>query len=117
MVKKEVPVLLVDSKCAVCNKAVRFLRKHQREDRVIMFRSLYAEDGKKYLRKYGLPEDYDDSLVLIENGAAYISSDAVLRVAGFMKGGFPLLTVFLYIPRKGRDYLYNLIAKHRHRLG
>jgi predicted DCC family thiol-disulfide oxidoreductase YuxK len=116
-VKNEVPVLLVDSKCAVCNKAVRFIRKHQRNDRVIMFRSLYDDEGKKYLRKYGLPEDYDDSLVLIEEGVAYLSSDAVLRVAAFMKGAFPLFTVFLYIPRKGRDFLYNLIAKHRHHFG
>lgn len=114
--KKEVPVLLVDSECAICNKAVRYIRKHQKRDRVIMFRSLYSDEGKKYLLEYGLPDDYDESLVLIENGTAYISSDAALRVSAFMKGAFPLLTVFLYIPRKGRDYIYNFIAKHRHHL-
>jgi predicted DCC family thiol-disulfide oxidoreductase YuxK len=112
--KKDVPVLLVDSECAVCNRAVKVIRKYQRGDETIMFRSLFSDEGRRYLKKHGFPEDYDRSLILIEKGVAYTRSDAVLRITGKMKGLFPLLAVFRIIPRKVRDFFYDVIARHRH---
>ncbi len=114
-VKEHIPVLLVDSKCAVCTGLVKFIRKHLGKEK-ILFRSLYDEEGKKYLRKYGFPENYDESVVYIYQGKAYIKSEAVLRVSRKMSGLYPVFSVFLMIPSKVRDYFYGLVAKHRHRL-
>ena len=113
--KKDFPVLLVDSQCAVCNRSVRFIRKHQGKGR-ILFRSLQSDEGKKYLKRYGFPEDYDRSLVYIHHHKAYVRSDAVLRITRKMSGLFPLLSAFLLIPRKIRDPLYDLVARHRHHI-
>lgn len=113
--KKDYPVLLVDSDCAICNRAVRFIRKYQRKNETILFRSLFSDKGKEYLKKYGLPEDYDESLVLIENEKVYLKSDAVLRITGKMRGLFPLLSVLTIFPESLRDYFYMLLARHRHR--
>ena len=110
-------VLLVDSECAICNRSVKFIRKHQRKDDKILFRSLFSDEGKKYLKKYGLPEDYNESLVLIEQGKHYLGSDAVLLVTKKMKGLFPLLSLFLVLPRRFRDYFYMLVSRHRHLAG
>ena len=110
------PVLLVDNECAICTRSVKLIRKHLGKDQKILFRSLFSEEGKKYLREYNLPEDYDESLVLIETGKAFIKSDAVLMVTKKMSGLFPVLYVFIFVPRKIRDYFYNLVATHRHRL-
>ena len=113
--KKDYPVLLIDSDCAVCNRSVQFIREHLRKNEKILFRSLFKEEGKKYLSAYGFPSNYDKSVILIENGKAYQRSDAVLRTTKKMRGLYPLLSVFLILPRGFRDYFYTLIAKHRHR--
>ena len=76
--KEHIPVLLVDGKCAVCTGLVKFIRKHLGKHK-ILFRSLYDEEGKKYLKKYGFPENYDESVVYIYKGKAYIKSEAVLN--------------------------------------
>jgi predicted DCC family thiol-disulfide oxidoreductase YuxK len=114
--RKEVPVLLADSECAICNRSVKFIREHQKKNQKILFRSLFSDEGKKYLRQYGLPENYRESLVYIEKDRAYLRSDAALRVTRKMRGLFPVLYVFIIIPRKVRDFFYNLIARHRHRI-
>jgi predicted DCC family thiol-disulfide oxidoreductase YuxK len=114
--KKSYPVLLVDSECAVCNRSVQLIRRHLGRDEKILFRSLFSEEGIKYLKKHNLPEDYRESLVLIDQGKIYLKSDAVLRIAGKMKGIYPLLSVFMIVPRRIRDIFYDLLAKHRHKL-
>lgn len=113
--KIDYPILLVDSNCAVCNRSVQLIRKYLRKNEKILFRSLFKEEGKKYLSAYGFPENYDQSIILIEKGKAFTRSDAVLRIAKKMRGIFPLLSVFLILPRGFRDYFYTLFAKHRHR--
>ena len=114
---KEYPVLLVDSECAVCTRSVRFIRRHLKGNKKILFRSLFSPEGKKYLDQYNLPPEYDESLVLIEKGHAYLKSDAVLRITLKMRLPFPLLSVFMIVPRFVRDYFYLLLARHRHRIG
>ncbi len=113
--RDDYPVLLVDSECAVCNRSVRFIRKNLGKDETILFRSLFSDEGKDYLKKYNLPDDYAESLVLIEKGRTYLKSDAVLMITKKMKGLFPLLSVIMIIPQKFRDYFYMLFAKHWHR--
>ena len=112
---REIPVLLVDSECAVCSWLVRFLRKRLGKEK-ILFRSLFSEEGKKYLRKYGFPDDYDRSVVYIYRDTAYVESDAVLRITRKMRGLYPLLSGFLVLPKWIRDPFYRLIARHRHRI-
>ncbi len=113
--KENIPVLLVDSHCAICNRSVQFIRKHQGNSK-ILFRSLHSDEGKKYLKKYDFPENYDRSLVYLWQNKAYTRSDAALKVTRNMKLPFRLLQVFLILPRKFRDSLYDLLARHRHRL-
>ena len=113
--RKNISVLLVDSECAVCNKSVQFIQNHLGKH-VMIFRSLYSEEGKRYLKKYGFPENYDQSLVFIDKGRAYIKSEAVLRIARKMRGLYPLFSLFFIIPRVIRDYFYDLVSSHRHRL-
>lgn len=111
--KIKIPVVLVDSECAICNRSVKFIRKHS-TSRAFLFRSLYTDEGKRYLKKYGFPEDYNQSLILIEKDKAYTKTTAALRIARKMKGFFPVLYGFIIIPRPLRDFLYNLLARHRY---
>ncbi len=108
------PILLVDDTCTLCNRSVGFIMKNVGEDRY-RFLSLTSAEGRKILGQYGLPEDYNDSLVLISDNKAYIRSDAVLRIAMNLKGLYILIYALIIVPRPVRDAVYSVITKHRHK--
>ena len=111
----EKPILLIDSECTLCSKTVNFIVRHGGEER-FRFISLYAEEGKEILKKHGFPKDYKESVVLVENGTAHTKSDAALLTAKKLPGLFPVLYGFKIIPKFVRDSVYDLIARHRHRI-
>lgn len=106
-------IVLLDADCALCNKSAAFIMQHSNEEK-FSFLSLYKPEAKQLLKKHGLPEDYTKSLVLIKNEKAYLKSDAALKIARELNGGWPLFYSFIVIPRFIRDAFYNLIARHRH---
>lgn len=57
-----------------------------------------------------------DTLVFIENGEAYLYSDAGLRIAKHLKLPWSLFRYFLAIPKSMRDPLYKFIARNRQRI-
>lgn len=56
-----------------------------------------------------------DTLYLMED-KVYERSTAALRICGYLKGGYPALKFFLFVPSFLRDGIYNLIARRRYRL-
>ncbi len=109
------PVLLIDSECKFCSRSMQFIIKHGGEDKYI-FHSLYSDEGREILQKYDFPEDYSESIVLIENGKAYIKSDAALRIAKNLNGILPALYWFRVVPKTIRNAAYNFVSRHRHRI-
>jgi predicted DCC family thiol-disulfide oxidoreductase YuxK len=57
-----------------------------------------------------------DSIVLIEDDAAFIHSTAALRIFRTLSGVWSLAYVFIIIPALIRDYLYRVFAKYRYRV-
>lgn len=109
------PVLLVDSDCKFCSKSVQFIIRHGGEDKY-HFYSLNSKEGRKILQKYDFPEDYNKSIVLIENEKTYIKSDAALKVAKNLNGIIPVVYWFRIVPKKIRDAVYNFVSRHRHKI-
>ncbi|MEH6478138.1 MAG: DCC1-like thiol-disulfide oxidoreductase family protein, partial [Sneathiella sp.] len=56
------------------------------------------------------------SWLFIEDGHAYSSMDAMIRVGNRLGGIWKVLTILRVIPRQAQDYLYGLIARNRYRL-
>lgn len=107
------PVILIDDTCRICNSSVRFLKKNAGRNS-FRFISIYSQEGKGYLRKFGFPDNYDESVIVIDNNEAFSHSDAVLRVIRYLKG-FPSRLLWLrFIPKWMRDYAYKFIGRHRH---
>jgi len=80
------------------------------------FLSLYSDEGKQLLKKHGLPQDYNKSLVLIEDDKLYLKSDAALKIARRLDGIWPVFYYFRFVPRFIRDAVYDIISRHRHKL-
>lgn len=108
------PILLIDGECGFCNKSVQFFLKREKKEEM-HFAPLESVVGKE-LRKYFEISEKVESLILIKNHSAYVKSCAALRLTLYMKGLWPILTVFLIIPPFMRNVVYNFIARHRMKL-
>ena len=107
-------VLLFDGVCHLCNSAVRFVMQKDPAGRVL-FASLQSEAGQKLLTEAGCDPRSVRSVVWLEQGRVYTKSTAVLRICRKLGGAWPLLYIFVIVPRPLRDRLYDVIARNRYR--
>ncbi|MEP1031934.1 DUF393 domain-containing protein [Ekhidna sp.] len=108
------PVILFDGVCNLCNSSIQFIIKRDKKNR-FLFASLQSAYAKKYLTADLIKEDQLQSLVLIEGGSIKIKSSAALTISKSLSGLWPLLYVYIIIPRFIRDWFYDLIAKNRYK--
>jgi len=106
-------IVMFDGVCNLCNGAVQFIIKRDSAGR-FRFAALQSHVGQALLERYELSKEMD-SFVLIEGDNVYMKSSAVLRICRRLKGGWPLLTVFLVVPRPIRDAVYHFVARNRYR--
>lgn len=107
-------VLLFDGVCNLCNSSVNFILARDPKAK-FRFASLQSDEGQALLQEFeDRPSDLS-SVVLIEDGQLYARSDAALRVARQLSGGWPLLYAFIVLPRALRDAVYDWIARNRYR--
>jgi len=109
-------IILFDGVCNLCNGSVIFILKHERTPR-FRFASIQSESGSELLRWCGLPSDYTEAVVFIDNGAVYLGSTAVLKIGQTLRFPWSLLSsAGLLVPKIIRDWVYTRIAKHRYDL-
>ena len=104
-------IVLFDGNCGLCNRSVRFVLKHEKNNE-LYFSALQSELGKQYLKQFDL-ENKTNSIVFIKNGKAFIKSGGALRLTKYLKGLWPLLYCFIIVPKFIRDAVYDYIAKNR----
>lgn len=106
-------VILFDGDCNFCDSSVQFIIKRDPAAH-FLFTSLQSEKGLELTKQYAIPAEVD-SLVLIENGKAFTKSSAALRIAKKLDGLWHLFFVFILVPRKIRDGVYDYVANNRYR--
>ncbi|HEA30977.1 MAG TPA: DUF393 domain-containing protein [Leeuwenhoekiella sp.] len=107
-------IILFDGVCNLCNNAVTFVIKQDKKD-IFRFASLQSDLGQELLSQFGIDPDKTDSLILITKEKAYIKSNAALRIARSLSGGYPLLFTFLILPEFLRNGVYDYIALNRYK--
>lgn len=106
--------ILFDGDCSFCNFWVKFITKRDPKKQ-FEFVSLQSEKGIGLLDKYKVSKKID-SVVFIKNDKAFVKSGAVLRITWLLKFPYPLLIIFILIPGFIRNWVYDLIAKNRHKI-
>lgn len=106
-------VLFFDGDCAFCSAAVRFVSRLDR--RGLIF---YAPLQGELARRHGLSshaEAAGGTMVLLReaDGVLFRRSDAVIELARALGGPWRLAGLAVFIPRRWRDALYQLMADHR----
>lgn len=106
-------IILFDGVCNFCNWNVQFIMKHDPHHK-FLFASLQSDVGLQLLNEYKVSSK-EDSLILINYHRYYTQSTAALKIARHLNGIFPLLYIFILIPRPIRNFLYRIIANNRYK--
>lgn len=114
MTSRKHKIILFDGVCNLCNSSVNFVIQRDKND-LFRFGALQEEPGKSIIKKYAIDPSKTDSIILISNNKAYTKSTAALKIARHLGGGYPLLYVFMIIPRFIRNWVYDYVAKNRYK--
>lgn len=107
------PVVLFDGVCNLCNSTVDFVIRFDRR-KLVKFASLQDPFGQKILHESQRDDESFDSIVFWDNGTIYTYSSAVLQIAKYMGGVWPLLQIFRLVPPFIRDAVYRFVARNRY---
>jgi predicted DCC family thiol-disulfide oxidoreductase YuxK len=110
-------ILFYDGHCALCHWAVKFVLKHDHSGNAFRFAPLQGETFQSRVgagRRAGLP---DSVVVLTEDGALLVRSNAFLHILRRLGGAWKALGGALgLIPRPIRDVVYDFVARIRYRV-
>ncbi|KAA1037615.1 DUF393 domain-containing protein [Macrococcus equipercicus] len=101
-------VVIYDGDCGFCQYWIRWLLKHDSNERL-----LFADQYSAFFQS--LPVRTADSVMLIAGRHSYTKSDAVIEILAAI-GCRKLAFAGRLVPKVLRDALYEIIAKYRHRL-
>lgn len=109
------PVIVVDGECSLCSVSARLIARF---DRAQEFRICQSQGplGSALLRHYGFDADDPDSWLYIVDGQVFTSLDGIIRVGARVGGAGWLLQPFRLLPKSFQDWLYQRVARNRHRL-
>ena len=107
-------IVLFDGVCNLCNSAVRFIIKRDKE-KIFKRSPLQSSFSETLNQQFHFKQPLLNSIILIENNKVYYKSTAALRVVKKLTGPIKLLYIFIIIPPFIRDAIYNVIAKNRYR--
>lgn len=109
------PVVVMDGTCVVCSFGARLIARFDRRGRFRICRAQSAT-GHALLVHYGLAADDPETWLLLADGRAYGSVDAMIRAGRLIGGVGWLLQPARLLPRPLRDWCYRRLARNRYRL-
>ena len=108
-------LILFDGVCNLCNSAIQFMIKHDKED-AFRYAALQSDIGKKLIAERNIDTEKVDSILLIEPGIAYYDkSDAALQIGKHLKGYRTISSILYMIPSGLRNIVYDFIARNRYK--
>ena len=109
------PFTVMDARCALCSRGAAWIA---RNDKAQEFTIVPAQSdlGQALMLHYGLDPDDPASWLYVENGLAYCSLDALMRVGARLGGLWRSLSLLRILPKALQDAMYRLVARNRYRL-
>ena len=108
-------LLVMDGTCALCSNAARRIANLDKDD-CIRITTSQSPLGSALLEHYGLRPEDPESWLLIENGRAYGSLGAILRLGPRLHSLFHMFAPLRILPSGVQNWLYARIARNRYRL-
>jgi predicted DCC family thiol-disulfide oxidoreductase YuxK len=83
-------VVIFDGVCHLCASSVQFILRHERAP-MLFFASVQSPAGAGLMRTFGLDPGDVKTVVFIENGTAFVRSEAALRIACHLRQPWRML--------------------------
>jgi predicted DCC family thiol-disulfide oxidoreductase YuxK len=109
------PFTVMDAHCGLCARGAKWIATNDRKQEFGII-PLQSDMGRRLMTHYGIEPDDPTTWLMIENGIAYCSADAVLRTATRLGGRWQLLGLLHTVPKGFMDWLYLLVARNRYRI-
>ena len=106
-------LILFDGVCVLCSRGCGFVNKRDRRG-YFRFVPMQLAEGRPLAEQLGINPDRPDSFGFVENGQAFVKSEAVLRIARKLPR-WQWTWLFHVMPRVIRDAIYDLVARNRYR--
>ena len=107
-------VIFFDGICNPCNSSINFVIDRDPKE-YFKFASLQSPIAKEILSAYEVNSIDLESIIFYSNHKVYHRSRAALEIVKRMKGAWPILYIFIIIPKFIRDFFYNLVARNRYK--
>lgn len=105
-------IVFFDGACGLCNLFVDFLLKIDGTNG-LYFAPLQGTTIHKYVSDFESANT--KTVIFYSQGAVYLKSDAVIEIFKSIGGFWYFAVIFSFIPKKLRDYIYDVIALNRHK--
>lgn len=113
-VSQEVPVMLFDGVCVLCNGSVRFVMKRSKN---LKFCAMQSDAGQAWLWANDMPLEEFETFALVIEGVPHFKSDGIIGLTRFMGAGWRLLgRVIGVLPHGFRDWMYDRMARNRYKV-
>ena len=109
------PRTVMDAQCALCADGAQWISRNDRQAEFKII-PLQSQIGRALMLHYALDPDDPSSWLLLLNGRAYTSLDALIRVGTRLGGIWSLLRLLRLLPLSLQDRAYRLVAGNRYRL-
>ncbi|MDX5417718.1 MAG: DCC1-like thiol-disulfide oxidoreductase family protein [Hymenobacteraceae bacterium] len=108
-------IVFYDGSCGFCQGSVQVVLKYnKRQD--LYFAALQSGLLQELVPGSQIPDPLPDSILFWESGRLYAESEAVLRIARYLKFPLSILYYFRFIPLSFRNFVYRFIARHRYKI-
>jgi predicted DCC family thiol-disulfide oxidoreductase YuxK len=110
-------LLFYDGHCGLCDRAVKFVLKHDRSGNAFRFAPLQGPTFEWRVPAESRENLPDSVVVLTFEGSLLVRSDAFIHILRRLGGGWrTLANALAVIPRPVRDSVYDFIARIRYRI-
>tara|TARA_Y100000768_G_scaffold293598_1_gene227510 strand:+ start:262 stop:651 length:390 start_codon:yes stop_codon:yes gene_type:complete len=117
MVHENTDVLLLDGDCGLCNKLALFMDRNLDLRNKIKFQPIDAGSSQELIKTFPKNQQNQDTVYLYRKQKTYTRSSAAIRCLLYLKWYWKIwFPIFWIVPLPLRDFLYKIIAKHRHRI-
>jgi len=109
------PLFVFDGVCVLCSRSVRFVLAREKNHE-LTFAPAQSALGQAIYQALGLSAEVYDTLIVLDQGRAYLKSAAVMQLARRLRQPWRSLAVLEFLPRHWLDWLYDRVARNRYRL-
>lgn len=108
------PLIVFDGECVLCSANAQFVLRH---DKARNFRLTTSQGalGRALYRHFGLRDDEEGTMIVLEEGRLLTESDAALAVARGLGWPWRFAGFGIAVPRAVRDGVYRTVARNRFR--